>query len=110
VHDWLNGNIAEKEQIPHIVLLDLKLPKLDGLAVLRMLRNHADTGEIPVVTYSAEYTQDDVLMSYQVGANSFVPKPVDLVQYTALFRDQLAYWMQAHQREMIFVAGEGERG
>ncbi|HEU0219606.1 MAG TPA: response regulator [Gallionella sp.] len=107
VLDWLNDSIAKKEQMPHIILIDLKLPKLDGLAVLRKLRMHAATRDIPIVAFSAEYTQADVLMSYQVGVNSFVAKPADLAQFTRLFREQLAYWMQPRQRKLMFATGKG---
>ena len=110
VLDWLGESIAKKEQLPHIILIDLKLPKLDGLAVLRKLRMHAATRDIPIVAFSAEYTQADVLMSYQVGANSFVAKPVDLEQFAGFFREQLAYWMQPRQRELAFAAGQGATG
>lgn len=107
VLDWLSDSIAKKEQMPHIILMDLNLPKLDGLAVLRKLRMHAATRDIPIVAFSAEYTQADVLMSYQVGVNSFVAKPVDLEQFAGFFREQLAYWMQPRQRELAFAAGQG---
>jgi len=110
VLDWLSASIAKKEQMPHIILMDMKLPKLDGLAVLRKLRMHAATRDIPIVAFSAEYTQADVLMSYQVGANSFVAKPVDLEQFAGFFREQLAYWMQPRQRELAFAAGQGATG
>ena len=107
VLDWLSDSVAKKEHMPHIILMDLKLPKLDGLAVLRKLRMHAATRDIPIVAFSAEYTQADVLMSYQVGANSFVAKPADLAQFTGFFREQLAYWMQPRQRELVFASGKG---
>jgi len=110
VLDWLNDSIAKKEQVPHIILIDLNLPKLDGLAVLRTLRKHDAMRDIPIVAFSAEYTQADVLMSYQVGANTFVSKPADLEQFTGFFREQLAYWMQPRQRELVFAAGKGTAG
>jgi CheY-like chemotaxis protein len=110
VLDWLSDSVAKKEQIPHIILMDLKLPKLDGLAVLRTLRKHDAMRDIPIVAFSAEYTQADVLMSYQVGANSFVAKPADLEQFTGFFREQLAYWMQPRQRELAFAPGKGATG
>lgn len=110
VLDWLSDSVAKKEQMPHIILMDLKLPKLEGLAVLRTLRKHDAMRDIPIVAFSAEYTQADVLMSYQVGANSFVAKPADLVQFTGFFREQLAYWMQPRQRELAFAAGRGVTG
>src|SRR3989338_5160647 len=55
VLDWLNGSVARNEQMPHLILLDLKLPKLDGLAVLRTLRKHdAIMRDVPIVAFSAE--------------------------------------------------------
>ena len=93
VLDWLNSKVAGNEQMPHIILLDLKLPKLDGLAVLRTLRKHEAMRDVPIVAFSAEYTQPDVLMSYQVGANTFVAKPADIAQFTEFFREQLSYWL-----------------
>ncbi len=110
VLDWLSDSVAKKEKMPHIILIDLKLPKLDGLAVLRTLRKHDAMRDIPIVAFSAEYTQADVLMSYQVGANSFVARPVDLAQFAGFFREQLAYWMQPRQRELAFAAGRGATG
>ena len=96
--DWLNGLDARPELLPQLILLDLKLPKLDGLAVLRKLRTHTDTRDIPIVAFSAEHTQADVLMSYRVGVNSFVHKPTDLEQFREFFAGQLAYWMQQHRK------------
>lgn len=107
VLDWFNASIEKKEQVPHIILLDLKLPKLDGLAVLRKLRGYAATCDIPIVVFSAEYTQADVLMIYKAGANSFVAKPTDLVRFAEFFRECLAYWMHPHQRKLIFAAKDG---
>lgn len=106
--DWLSGGVAKNEQMPHIIVMDLKLPKLDGLAVLRRLRMHAVTHDIPIVVFSAEYTQADVQMSYRAGANSFVVKPVDFAQFTEFFREQLAYWMQPRQR--VFAEGRSATG
>jgi two-component system, response regulator len=102
--DWFNACLEHKGHMPHIILLDLKLPKLDGLAVLRKLRMHDVTRDIPIVVFSAEYTQDDVLMSYQIGANSFVPKPADIAQFSEFLHERLAYWKHPQQRELIFAA------
>ena len=107
VLDWFSTSVEKKEPLPHIILLDLKLPKLDGLAVLRTLRGYAATCDIPILVFSAEYTQADVLMSYRAGANSFLAKPTDLEQFSGFFRERLAYWMHPHQRELIFTAKEG---
>ena len=104
VLDWLSASVAKKQPMPHIIVLDLKLPKLEGLAVLRKLRMHPATRDVPIVAFSAEHTQADVLMAYQVGANSVVAKPADQQQFTEFFRGQLAYWLQPRQRELLFAA------
>lgn len=101
---WLSDGVANSQQMPRVIFIDLKLPKLEGLAVLRKLRMNAATRDIPIVAFSAEYTQADVLMSYQVGANSFVAKPADLQQFTEFFREQLSYWLQPRQRVLTFTA------
>jgi CheY-like chemotaxis protein len=92
VLNWVDECVKKKGHLPHIFVLDLKLPKLDGLAVLRKLRIHEATRNIPVVAYSAEYTQDDIRMSYQVGANTFVAKPTDVAQFSEFLRERLKYW------------------
>lgn len=98
--DWFADAIAKKSPMPHIIMLDLKLPKLDGLAVLRRLRMNPVTVDVPILVFSAEYTQADVLMSYQVGANSFVAKPANQQQFTDFFCDQIAYWLHPRQRDL----------
>ncbi len=107
VLDWFSTILREKQPMPHIILLDLELPKLDGLAVLRKLRSNAATSEIPIVVFSAVYTQDEVLMSYKAGANSFVAKPADVAGYAEIFRERLAYWMHPQQRKPITSAQDG---
>ena len=101
---WLNDSVAKKERMPHLILLDMKLPKLDGLAVLRKLRLHPATRDVPIVAFSAEHTQADILMSYQVGANSFVAKPADQQEFTASLRDQLTHWLQPRQRKLALAS------
>jgi CheY-like chemotaxis protein len=105
--DWLNGCIAKNERMPQIILMDLKLPKLEGLAVLRTMRNYPAIRDVPIVVFSTEHTQDEVLMSYQVGANSFVAKPADQEQFSELLREQLAYWIEHHMHNNP-VAAKGE--
>jgi CheY-like chemotaxis protein len=109
VLDWLRTVVRNNEQLPHIILLDLKLPKLDNLAVLRKLRNDASTSEIPIMVCSAEYTQEDILTSYKAGANTFVAKPTDSVQCAELLRERLAYWMHP-QHKLYSSAKDGVTG
>ena len=105
--DWFDASIGRREQMPHIILLDLNLPKLDGLAVLRKLRSLPASGDIPIVVFSTEYIQADVLMSYKAGANSFVAKPADVAGYAEIFHERLAYWMNPEQREQICEEKDG---
>jgi two-component system response regulator len=63
---------------------------------------HAATSDIPIVAFSAEYIQDEVLMSYRAGANSFVAKPADLQQFSEFFGEQLPYWLEPRQRKLAF--------
>jgi two-component system response regulator len=96
VLNWFGAGVAKKEQMPHLILMDLKLPNLDGLAALRKLRAHASTRDIPIVVFSTQYTQDEVVMSYRAGANSFVAKPADFAGLTEFFLERLNYWMPQH--------------
>lgn len=98
VLNWFSAGVVKKEQMPHLIILDLQLPKLDGLAALRTLREHDSTRRIPIVVFSTQYTPDEVLMSYRAGANSFVAKPADFTGLTEFFRERLDYWMPK-QRE-----------
>jgi two-component system, response regulator len=101
VLDWFSSSVRNNERKPDLILLDLKLPKLEGLAVLRKLRSQAAAGDIPIVVFSTEHTQADVQMSYRAGANSFVAKPTNLAEFTECFRERLAYWMSHDQLEQI---------
>jgi CheY-like chemotaxis protein len=109
VLDWFRSCVRNNDQLPDIILLDLKLPKLDNLAVLRKLRNDASTSEIPIMVCSAEYTQEDILTSYKAGANTFVAKPTDSVQCAELLRERLAYWMHP-QHKLYSSAKDGVTG
>lgn len=105
--DWFEDGLTNLQQMPHIILLDLNLPKLDGLAVLRKLRNLPATVEVPIVVFSAEYTQPEVLMSYRAGANSFVAKPGDVAGYAEIFQQLLAHWIHPQQHKSGPSATDG---
>lgn len=93
----------ENNPMPRLILLDLKLPKLLGLAMLRRLRMDARTWDLPIIVYSAVHEPSDVVLSYKVGANSFVGKPQDLDQFKTLLRELAAYWLQPRQRKLAFA-------
>ena len=78
---------------PHLVLLDLKLPRLGGLEVLRELRRHPRTELMPVVVLTSSQEERDVVESYRLGANSYVRKPVDFAEFAEATRQLGLYWL-----------------
>jgi two-component system response regulator len=83
----------DPELLPEVVLLDLKLPKIDGLGVLRRMRSDDRTRRIPVVILTSSKEEQDVLRSYDLGANSFVQKPVDFAAFIEAARHLGLYWL-----------------
>ena len=82
---------------PRVVLLDLKLPKVDGLEVLRRLKGDPRTRAIPVVVLTSSKEPRDVREAYENGVNSFVVKPVNFDAFTAALADLARYWVQVNQ-------------
>jgi CheY-like chemotaxis protein len=79
--------------MPHVVLLDLKLPKIDGLAVLQRLRAEERTRLLPVVILTSSKEEQDLINGYSLGANSYVRKPVDFTQFIEAVRQLGLYWL-----------------
>jgi CheY-like chemotaxis protein len=82
---------------PRMILLDLKLPKVDGLEVLARLKADERTRHIPVVMLTTSSQQRDLLKSYQLGVNSYLVKPVALEDFVRLARQVTAYWLELNQ-------------
>ena len=78
---------------PRVVLLDLKLPKVDGHEVLKRIKSDPRTCGIPVVVLTSSSEERDVMRTYDVGANSYIVKPVDFEQFTESVRDIGKYWL-----------------
>ena len=86
----LNLNISA---LPKLVLLDLKLPKINGLEVLKALKMNEGTKSIPVVIFTSSNEERDRVSSYNLGANSYLVKPLDADEYFAYIRDIIKYWI-----------------
>jgi CheY-like chemotaxis protein len=82
---------------PKVILLDLKLPKVDGLDVLRRLKSDRRTCTIPVVVLTSSSEQRDLVESYRLGVNSYIVKPVNFERYTQAVRELGLYWMLLNQ-------------
>jgi len=78
---------------PQVVILDLKLPKVSGLEVLRTLKSDPATRVIPVVVLTSSAQEQDIIESYQLGVNSYIVKPVDFDKFAATVRDLGLYWL-----------------
>ncbi|WP_019499259.1 response regulator [Pseudanabaena sp. PCC 6802] len=78
---------------PAVVLLDLKLPRIDGLEVLRRLRENESTKLLPVVVLTTSSEEQDLLDSYSLGCNSYIRKPVDFLQFSEAIRQLGMYWL-----------------
>lgn len=82
---------------PAVILLDLKLPKVDGLEVLKRLRADARTRLLPVVILTSSKEEQDLLTGYHLGANSYIRKPVDFTQFMEAIRQVGMYWLMMNE-------------
>jgi two-component system, response regulator len=97
--EYLLGDaaIAGRRELPQVVLLDLKLPRIDGLEVLRRIRAESRTRLLPVVILTSSNEQRDLVESYSLGANSYIRKPVDFAQFSEAVRQLGLYWLVLNQ-------------
>jgi two-component system response regulator len=99
--DYLFGTGAfagrDIRALPTVVLLDLKLPKVDGLEVLRRLRANERTKRLPIVMLTSSKEERDMMESYDHGANSYIRKPVDFNQFMEVIQQLGLYWLELNE-------------
>jgi len=91
----------KKENTPKVILLDLKLPKIDGLEVLKIIKADPITKIIPVVVLTSSHEESDMVESYRLGVNSYIVKPVDFDKFIDSVRDIGLYWLLLNQQPDI---------
>jgi two-component system response regulator len=101
-----NGQYAQRDvsQVPTVILLDLKLPKLDGLGVLKRLRAEERTRTLPVVVLTSSSQDADVIASYNLGANSYVRKPVEFGAFVEAVSSLGLYWVLLNRPPPLHAA------
>jgi two-component system response regulator len=106
---FCNGPHADRsfERPPRLILLDLKLPKVDGMEVLRRLKADSRTQCIPVVILTSSKEERDLVKGYGLGANSYIQKPVDFDQFREIVKNVGLYWLLINQAPVIAGVGKG---
>jgi len=91
--DILFGSGTGSPLLPELIILDLKLPKIDGFEVLKRIRSEERTKFVPVVILTSSNEEQDLLAGYGLGANSFIRKPVDFVEFVEVASNIGLYWL-----------------
>ncbi len=96
---FAENNYSERkiEDAPRVILLDLKLPKVDGLEVLKRIKSDEKTKIIPVVVLTSSREESDIIESYQLGVNSYIVKPVSFDQFVKSVSELGLYWLLTNQ-------------
>jgi len=97
------GNFSAREKgiNPQVILLDINLPKLDGLEVLRKIRENKETSLVPVVMMTTSDEQEDLITSYELGANSYIRKPIDFENFIEAVKQLGMYWLVLNEQPKL---------
>ena len=100
---FCTGSYADRsiEDTPKLILLDLKLPKVDGLEVLKRIKSDSRTKSIPIVMLTSSSQERDIIDSYELGVNSYIVKPVDFEQFSQAVQQIGFYWLLLNQSPSI---------
>jgi two-component system response regulator len=107
--DYLYGKGIFKgrdiNNIPRLILLDLKMPKVHGLEVLKQIRENELTKYIPVIILTSSQDKKDIIQAYELGANSYIVKPIDFIKFTEVVQQIALYWLTLNEQPS-FKRGE----
>lgn len=107
--DWLFGTrayaVRDTAVQPALMLLDLKMPKIDGLEVLRKMRADERTKRVPVVVLTASREEEDIVHAYDLGANAYVRKPVDFTEFVGAAKTMLMFWVLLNEAAPVRRSG-----
>ncbi len=92
------NKILKKNELPKLILLDLKMPKVSGIEVLRELRKNEFTKSIPVVVFTSSKEDKDIVETYKLGVNSYIVKPVDFNKFSKVIKEIGYYWLLINQK------------
>jgi CheY-like chemotaxis protein len=90
-------HLATDSQVPTLVLLDLRLPKVDGIEVLRQARNRPVWNQVPIVVLTTSRENQDIASAYELGVNSYIVKPVEFLAFAELARTIKVYWLLTNE-------------
>lgn len=93
LHGKQDGSGSFQNELPALVLLDLKLPKIDGIEVLRQIRKNERTKFIPTVILTSSSEEDDIIKSYKSGCNSYLRKPIEFDEFSEAIKSVGLYWL-----------------
>jgi len=99
--DYLQEKSAEKEGLPALVLLDVQLPGISGLEVLRRIRQSPTLRRLQVVALTTSDDDRDIVASYDLGVNSYIRKPLDLAEFTAVIDQVGTYWLTTNTKSPV---------
>lgn len=98
--NFLFPDSPDSGRLPDLVLLDLKLPKVGGLEILQRMRRDERTKSVPIVVLTSSDEERDIMMSYNLGANSYIRKPVDYTQFIETVKLLGQYWLTANRKPL----------